>query len=187
MGFVRVHPQSVHGLGGVDCPLHGGGFDIRVAIVPGDRWIIGECRANDLGATQYHKRGNKTMIRPIRPSRVSAAAKLVAIGARGIRQVRRPPPPPGLVKAEADEWRDIVNRLPPDWFPRETHAMLKQYCRLAVRADQVSAWLNDKRMVKSLADYYRLLRMENQVTLAMGRIATKMKLSQQGTYERRKK
>ena len=32
------------------------------------------------------------------------------------------------------EWCAVVNRMPADWFPRETHGMLVQYCRLIVGA-----------------------------------------------------
>jgi hypothetical protein len=34
-----------------------------------------------------------------------------------------------LTEDQAAEWRAVVDRLPNDWFPRETHGMLAQFCR----------------------------------------------------------
>jgi hypothetical protein len=40
----------------------------------------------------------------------------------------RPDPPERLDETEAAEWRAIVNRMPPDWFSRETHSVLETLC-----------------------------------------------------------
>ena len=50
----------------------------------------------------------------------------------------RPPAPPGLNDAGKRLWNAVVQRLPADWFPVETHGMLELFCRHAVYADQFS-------------------------------------------------
>jgi hypothetical protein len=41
----------------------------------------------------------------------------------------RPEPPEDLTEEQAAEWSAVVDRLPADWFPRETHGLLARYCR----------------------------------------------------------
>lgn len=116
--------------------------------------------------------------------RVSAAA-LSVISSSGIEQIRRPAPPASLSGQAADEWKAIVNRMPPDWFPRETHGLLVQYCRLIVRASQIAELMSTKKM--SVIEFQRLLRMEQQLSDSLARLATKMRMSQQSTYDQTKK
>jgi hypothetical protein len=72
------------------------------------------------------KRGRKSgaslAIRPVTP----------------IETAPRPAPPEQLSDEGAAEWREIVDRLPADWFTRETHALLVQYCRHIIAARRVS-------------------------------------------------
>ncbi|MYZ47325.1 hypothetical protein [Propylenella binzhouense] len=51
----------------------------------------------------------------------------------------RPSPPGGLTNQQAAVWREVVQRLPADWFPRETHKLLAEYCRAATRAAFIGA------------------------------------------------
>jgi hypothetical protein len=46
----------------------------------------------------------------------------------------RPAPPDELTEEEAEEWRAIAGRMPHDWFTRENHPLLAEYCRHIVRA-----------------------------------------------------
>jgi hypothetical protein len=46
----------------------------------------------------------------------------------------RPTPPDELAEDEAAEWRAIASRMPHDWFTRENHPLLCEYCRHIVRA-----------------------------------------------------
>ena len=46
----------------------------------------------------------------------------------------RPAPPDELAVEEAEEWRAIARRMPADWFARENHPLLSEYCRHIVRA-----------------------------------------------------
>jgi hypothetical protein len=46
----------------------------------------------------------------------------------------RPAAPEGLTVEQIDCWADVVTRLPADYFPRETHHLLAEYCRAVTRA-----------------------------------------------------
>ena len=70
-------------------------------------------------------------------------------------RTRRPEPPDELSEEEAVEWKAVVHRLPPEWFPKETHQVLVAYCRHVVRGRMVARW------IKSFRDEY--LRMEGGV------------------------
>src|SRR3954447_21858116 len=79
------------------------------------------------------------------------------------REPRRPPAPRELAKAEALEWRAVVDRLPADWFPRETWGLLTQYCRHVVRARHVAGLL-EKAWAASVGipELDRLLKMQER-------------------------
>jgi hypothetical protein len=51
----------------------------------------------------------------------------------------RPAPPDELTEEEAEEWRAIASRMPADWFTRENHPLLAEYCRHIVRARDLAA------------------------------------------------
>lgn len=55
---------------------------------------------------------------------------------------RRPDPPGDLTTEQAEVWRAVVARLPADWFPAETHALLAVYCRHAVTLRMLSVELD---------------------------------------------
>ena len=46
----------------------------------------------------------------------------------------RPSAPEGLTSEQEKIWNDTVCRLPADFFPRELHALLAEYCRAVTRA-----------------------------------------------------
>jgi hypothetical protein len=114
---------------------------------------------------------------------------LTVIGGGGIEAVRRPDPPADLTDEMAFEWRMIVNRLPADWFPAETHALLAQYCTHIVRARRVRDVLN--RMEGSddfdPREYKALLTSEAQQSQAMTGLAMRMRLAQSAIHDRDKK
>src|SRR5688572_14695803 len=96
----------------------------------------------------------------------------------------RPSPPEGLTSEQIETWCDTVLRLPSDWFPRETHALLAEYCKAVTRARFVGGavdefrgdWLNAEggveryarlvatadRQVRLMASLARALRITNQ-------------------------
>ena len=103
-------------------------------------------------------------------------------------RTRRPEPPDELSEEETVEWKAVVDRLPPEWFPKETHQVLVAYCRHVVRGRMVARW------IKSFRDEY--LRMEGGVDridklFAMGEresktitmLATRMRITQQSRWQ----
>jgi hypothetical protein len=53
----------------------------------------------------------------------------------------RPEPPADLTEEQAAEWEAVVARLPADWFPRESHGLLAQYCRHVCTARRLARML----------------------------------------------
>ena len=100
----------------------------------------------------------------------------------------RPSPPKDLTKEQAAEWRAIVDRMPADWFPRETHQLLAQYCRHAVTSRRIATLVNAMEKEDDIdpAEYERLLKMHDREGRAMSSLATRMRISQQATYDKTK-
>lgn len=103
--------------------------------------------------------------------------------------LQRPDAPYDLGDEEAQEWWALVNRMPADWFPRETHGMLTNYCRHIVTARRVSELIRSLEGGKNLdiGEYEKLLRMREREVRAASMLATRMRLTQQTTYDKSKK
>ena len=98
----------------------------------------------------------------------------------------RPEPPEDLSEAQAAEWRAVVDRMPPDWFPRETHGLLSAYCNHAVSHRAISLRVRrweQKPTDRSLGLYKDLLKLRDREARAMTTLATKMRLTQQSRYD----
>ena len=99
--------------------------------------------------------------------------------------VDRPGPPDELSDEQAAEWRAVVDRLPADWFPRETHGLLVAYCRHVVTlrriGQMISAAENDRDT--TIEDFDKLYRMQEREGRAMSSLATRMRVSQQSTMK----
>lgn len=98
--------------------------------------------------------------------------------------VQRPPAPLELTPDETLEWEAIVDTMPADWFTRETHGLLKQYCRHVVMACRV-AQLIDNEMAREELDYLALDKlgaMQARETAAIKAMAASMRISQQASY-----
>jgi uncharacterized coiled-coil protein SlyX len=96
---------------------------------------------------------------------------------------RRPEPPHDLTPAEAVYWRGFVDDMPPAWFRLVTQPLLKSYCRAAARMDDLEAAYRaaeDDESCKELE-----ARIERQANL-IARMSTKMRLTQQATYDKKK-
>jgi hypothetical protein len=99
----------------------------------------------------------------------------------------RPPPPEGLTKAEAEEWRAIVGRLPSSWFPRECHCLLEAFVKHASSFRLLSAsidafdpiWLARD---DGLARYGQLLAMREREGRAMSSLATRLRITPASRY-----
>lgn len=103
--------------------------------------------------------------------------------------VERPQPPIDLSDEQAAEWVLVVNRLPADWFPDETHGLLAQYCRHIVAARRISALIARAEEAEEfdVREYDILLKMQEREGRAMSSLATRMRLTQQTTYDKSKK
>jgi len=115
-------------------------------------------------------------------------ASLEVVGA-ATGAVERPRAPRELTSEQAGEWREIVNRLPADWFPRETHQLLAQYCRHVISARRVSQLIASAEETDpfDIEEYDRLLKMQEREGRAMSSLATRMRITQQTTYDKSKK
>ncbi len=118
-----------------------------------------------------------------------AASAIAIASVSKLEAVARPDAPYDLTDEQSDEWWAVVNRMPADWFPRETHGMLSQYCRHVVSARRV-AQLIEQAMKAEAFDveaYNQLLIMQEREGRALSSLATRMRLSQQTTYDKSKK
>jgi len=121
---------------------------------------------------------------------------------------QRPEPPEELNAEQMAEWRAVVNRLPADWFPRETWGMLAQYCRHVVASNRIAQLINqmeaglstivlnethpaddesDDCAGFSLKAYDKLLAMQEREGRAMSSLATRMRMTQQSTFDKERK
>jgi hypothetical protein len=121
-----------------------------------------------------------------------SAAQLSVVKDGTISAINRPDAPQDLTPEQSLEWLRVVERMPAEWFPAETHAMLAQYCRHVVSARRVAE------MIESLTegsmdsdrwveDYDRLLKMQEREGRAMSSLATRMRISQQAQINYKKK
>ena len=112
-------------------------------------------------------------------------ASVAQIETRGaVTLVNRPDAPLDLTPEETAEWVEIAEAMPADWFTRETHGLLKQYCRHIIAARRV-AQLIDQEMAREdmeVAALDRLLQMQARETSAIKAMAASMRVSQQASY-----
>ena len=104
---------------------------------------------------------------------------------------KRPEPPDELTDEEAVEWRSVVDRLPPDWFPRESHQLLVQYCRHVIKARLIARLISGLRMEAletpgDLRTLDRLMQMADREARGLSSLATRMRISQQSRYLEKK-
>lgn len=96
---------------------------------------------------------------------------------------RRPEPPRDLTPTEAAVWRDFVADMPPGWYRPVNMPLLKSYCRCSVRMDDLEA------AYRNAEDDEECERLEGRIerqTKLMTSLATKMRLTQQATYDKKK-
>lgn len=121
--------------------------------------------------------------------RVSAASLEVA-KAPPIEKIERPDAPYDLTDEQSEEWWAVVNRLPADWFPRETHGVLSQYCRHVVAARRVAQLVRDAENDGTALDldrYDQLLKMQEREGRALSSLATRLRITQQATMSEKAK
>lgn len=119
-----------------------------------------------------------------------SAASLTVISTNGVEEAGRPKPPGELTGEEAAEWRAIVNRMPANWFGRETEPLLVQLVRHVVRSRRIGEMIAKVEKGRDGFDpemYLKLLRAEESQSKVISSLSTKMRISQQSTYDKSKK
>ena len=118
-----------------------------------------------------------------------SSAELTVISGNGVETLRRPEPPAELSDEQADEWTAVVSRMPGDWFPRETHGLLTQYCRHVVAARRIAHLVAaiEAEPDFDMGAYDKALKMQEREGRAISSLATRMRLTQQTTYDKSKK
>lgn len=127
------------------------------------------------------------------------ASALSVVVESGIQAVKRPLPPEELTPDQADEWRAVVDRLPADWFPRETHAILAEYCKHVVTGRHIGQMIARIESPESqrepvdgedgfdLDSYDDLLKMRERESRTIMALARTMRITQQATYDPKRK
>lgn len=106
-----------------------------------------------------------------------------------VETVKRPDVPVYLTDEEADEWQAITERLAADWFPRETHGLLADYCRHVVRGRRIAQLIEAEYDgadvdVDALDKLYKMAERESR---AASSLATRLRITQQATVNAKTK
>ncbi len=120
-----------------------------------------------------------------------------------VQEICRPDAPYDLTDEQAEEWRAVVDRMPADWFPRETWGMLTAYCRHVVSQRKVAQMIQalegemqaevdagtprSEVLLSSSKSLDRLFKMQEREGRAISLLATRMRLSQQSSYDKSRK
>jgi hypothetical protein len=105
-----------------------------------------------------------------------------------IAAVRRPDPPAELRGEQREEWRSIVGAMPAEWFRRESHPLLMQYCRQVCRARHLAQLIDEAERADpfDVKDWRELVRDESALATSLSNLATRMRLAQSSTYSKDK-
>ncbi len=100
---------------------------------------------------------------------------------------QRPEPPDEHTPQQAEEWREIVDRMPVNWFRREIHPLLCSYCRHVTNARHIAGLIEAAHDLdigdrKALMRFNRLLGMQERQSSALMGLATRMRLTNQSRY-----
>ncbi len=100
----------------------------------------------------------------------------------------RPDPPDDLTVEQATEWRAIVRRMAADWFPRETHPLLADFCRRVCRARKIAKLIEKLERARDfdIHEYDKLARMADRESRTMLTLATRMRMTQYAQYGEKK-
>jgi hypothetical protein len=122
-------------------------------------------------------------------TRGRASAASLEVAKPTTERVARPDAPYDLTDEQTEEWWAVVNRLPADWFPRETHAVLSQYCRHVVSARRVAQLIQSEETGEGfdLDQYDKLLKMQEREGRALSSLATRLRITQQATVSAKAK
>jgi hypothetical protein len=94
----------------------------------------------------------------------------------------RPDPPARLTAEEARQWREIVKRMPADWFALAPF-LLEVYCRHCSLAGRIDKLIEATDLRTNPARFGRLLRMQRAQSQAIMTLATKLRLTPLSRYD----
>lgn len=116
-----------------------------------------------------------------------SAASLEIAPVGPVETIQRPDAPYDLTDEQSEEWWAIVNRMPADWFPRETHAMLADLCRHIVKSRRIAQLVQDAESAEELdvGLLDKLYKMAERESRAITSLSTKTRISQQATLTKR--
>ena len=106
-----------------------------------------------------------------------------------VESVQRPDAPYELTDEQTTEWWAIVNNMRADWFRRENHPLLVQYCRHTVESHHLAQAIVQciKTVPFDEERYGKLLAWQERETRAISALARGMQLTQQSTNDPKKK
>ena|SRR3990167_4769626 len=118
-----------------------------------------------------------------------SSAALAVISDSGIESDHRPRPPVTFTNEQAEEWMAIVNRLPADWFPRETLPLLEMYCAHVISARKIGQFILQAEGSEEfdIDQYDKLLKLRERESRIISSLGTRMRITQQSQYDRTKK
>jgi hypothetical protein len=95
--------------------------------------------------------------------------------------IQRPDAPYELTDEEANEWRAVVNTMPPGHFMRGNYALLSQYCRHVIAARRVAQLIGQvlKQAEFDRKEFGALLQLQATESAAITRLLRSMRLTQQ--------
>lgn len=132
----------------------------------------------------------------------SALALLSSSTDGKVETIERPDAAYDLTDEEADVWRAVVAGESADWFRPSQLPLLSQYCRHVVSSRKVAQMVrtveaevakqaaeegSSAAIVSAIKSIDRLMKMQERESRAIASLATKMRLSQQSTYDKSKK
>lgn len=106
-----------------------------------------------------------------------------------ISAIVRPTAPRELSPEAAAEWCAVVEALPADWFNAGSVPLLTQYCRHVVTGRRVGQLIRALDLAEGrldLAQYDKLLKMQERESRAISSLATRMRITQQATFSHRR-
>lgn len=118
-----------------------------------------------------------------------SAASLEVVPLAPVQSIPRAEAPAELTDEQAAEWMAIVNRLPAEWFPRETHGLLADYCRHVVRSRRIAQMVDQAESEEplDLDQLDKLYRMAERESRAASSLATRLRITQQSTVNHKTK
>src|SRR5262245_38488583 len=120
--------------------------------------------------------------------RTSTAETTVTTLAK-IESIERPNPPDELTDEQAGEWIKIVDRMEAGWFQAETSPMLVERCFHVCRGRklEILAIKAEQKKRFDIYEYDKIAHAIERETRAISSLCTRMRLTQQSSYDKSKK